>query len=139
MAIVSSLRRSLKFKARWSNRLERRLHYNDRVLVQASPVTPVLSFSFSPPLPIFFQWMPTQFENLLLHSLWVGKYRGIFSSLFIGPPCSRANTATLELNIPLYCPPSHAIRPNKLNSQFIVTTQSSNFHEGGRSLFIVHY
>ena len=30
------------------------------------------------------------------------------------------------------------IRPNKLNSQFIVTT-SSNFHEGGRSLFIIHY
>ena len=29
--------------------------------------------------------------------------------LCIVPPCSRANTATLELNIPLYCPPSHAI------------------------------
>ena len=29
-------------------------------------------------------------------------------------------------------------RPNKLNSQFIVTT-SSNFHEGGRSLFIINF
>ena len=30
------------------------------------------------------------------------------------------------------------IRPNKLNSQFIVTT-SSNFHEGGRSLLIINF
>ena len=29
--------------------------------------------------------------------------------LCIVPPCGRANTATLELNIPLYCPPSHII------------------------------
>ena len=29
------------------------------------------------------------------------------------------------------------LRLNKLNSQFIVTSTSSNFHEGGRSLFLI--
>ena len=52
MAIISSLRRCLTFKARWSDRLGP----NDRALVRASPETPVITlslFSFSPTLPIF--------------------------------------------------------------------------------------
>ena len=41
---------------------------------------------------------------------WVGQYGEIFVlRLCIVPPCGRANTATLELNIFPYCPPSHAI------------------------------
>ena len=64
---ISSFRRSLTFKARWSDRLERGFS-NDGDLVPASPATPVLTFSFSfsflflfpfsPPLPFF----PTKFE-----------------------------------------------------------------------------
>ena len=37
----------------------------------------------------------------------MGKYSVL--GLCIVPPCGRANTATLELNISPYCPPSHAI------------------------------
>ena len=92
MAIISSLRRSITFKARWSDRLER-VFTNDRALVGVSPAAPVFPFSFSFsflflfPFPLhlhfFFQRMPTKFESykcILLHSFWVGQYRGIFGS-----------------------------------------------------------
>ena len=48
--------------------------------------------------------------NLLLHYLWSGNI-GKYSALWfcIVPSFSRANTATLELNISPYCPPSRAI------------------------------
>ena len=48
--------------------------------------------------------------NLLLHFLGSGNI-GKYSALWfcIVPPYGRANTATLELNIFPYCPPSHAI------------------------------
>ena len=48
--------------------------------------------------------------NILLQFLGLGNM-GKYSvlGLCIVPPCGRANTATLELNISPYCPPSHAI------------------------------
>ena len=48
--------------------------------------------------------------NLLLHFLGSGNM-GKYSALWfcIVPPFGRANTATIELNIFPYCPPSHAI------------------------------
>ena len=77
---------------------------NDGALVRATPATPVLHFLFPFPLPfqLFFQWMPTKLESSI-----IGQYRGIL--IAIVPPCGQANTATLKLNIPLYCPPRHAI------------------------------
>ena len=46
----------------------------------------------------------------LLHFLGLSNM-GIYSDLWfcIVPPFGRANTATLELNISPYCPPTHAI------------------------------
>ena len=97
-----NLRRSLTFKARWSDRLECRLH--KRRSSGSSLCTWFLVFlSLSPlffPLPFqfFFKWMPSHIINLPfgLDNTVLG--------LCIVPPCGRANTATLELNIP-----SHAI------------------------------
>ena len=85
---------------------------NDGALVRASPVTLayffflfLLSFSFSPS-----NFFPTKFESYYCIPFGLGN-TGEYSvlRLCIVPPCGRANTATLELNIPLYCPPSHAI------------------------------
>ena len=50
--------------------------------------------------------------NLLLHYPWsgnMGKYSALRLYYDIVPPFSRANTATLELNISPYCPPCSAI------------------------------
>ena len=74
----------------------------------------------------FFNGCPPNLShviNLLLHSFWVGQYRRIFSSQVMYCPSLRSSqyTATLELNIPLYCPPSHAkmysglVNPDRLN------------------------
>jgi hypothetical protein len=35
---------------------------------------------------------------------------------FSGSACSRANTATLELNVPLYCPPSHVFATHRMQT-----------------------
>ena len=62
MAIISSLRRSLWFKAkRWSTVSL----LNDRALVRASPVTPVLIslFFFSPPLQFFLNGCPANLSH----------------------------------------------------------------------------
>ena len=83
---ISSLRRSLTFKARWSDRLERRLHKRRSsgsslmeqlwflIFLSLSPFFFVLPFQF------FFPPNLSHIINLLLHSFWVGQYRGIFSS-----------------------------------------------------------
>ena len=106
---------------RRSLRLERCLHKRQSSgssLTSDSSSLPLSPFFFLfPPLPIFFfQWMPTKFESynksiiafLLGRTIQLGEYSVL--RLCIVSPCGRANTATLKLNIPLYCPPSHAIR-----------------------------
>ena len=45
--------------------------------------------------------------NLLLQFLGLGNMKYSVLSFYIVPPCSQANTASLELNISPYCPPSH--------------------------------
>ena len=68
------------------------------------------SLSFFPPFSLRPQWMPTKFESYnksTFGSNNTGEYSVL--RLCIVPPCGQANTATLELNIPLYCPPSHVI------------------------------
>ena len=77
---ISSLRRSLAFKARWSNRLERRLHrlwfepHEQLWFLLFFSLSPFF-FSFPLPFQFFFQWMSTKFESYIksiLHSFWVG-------------------------------------------------------------------
>ena len=65
------------------------------------------SISFSLPLPFFFNGCQPNLSNIPFGSDNTGEYSVL--RLYIVPPCGRANTAPLELNIPLYCPPSHAI------------------------------
>ena len=109
---ISSLRRSLTFKARWSDRLERhrlerRLH-NDRAQSHRFLLFLLsFSFSFSPPLPIFFQPNLSHIINLLLHSLRVGQYRGIFSSQVMYCPSLWSGQYFHPRTE--YFPPSHAI------------------------------
>ena len=50
---------------------------------------------------------PSTIINILLQFLGLGNM-GQFSG-YVLSPCGRVNTATLELNISPYCPPSHAI------------------------------
>ena len=64
---------------------------------------------------------------LLLHSLGQ-QYGEIFSFLTLYCPFGRANTATLELIISPYFPPSHAIMI------YICPTTGSNDHWGCRAL-----
>jgi hypothetical protein len=77
---------------------------NDRrsSTVQASPAAPFFSLLFSPfSIFILDTWPPnlSHIMAFLLGQAIQGEYW--FS------PCGRANTATLKLNIPLYCPPCH--------------------------------
>ena len=87
MAIKGSLRRSLTFKARWSNRLPAALVLTFFFFL--------LLFLFPFPLPFqfFFRWMPTKFESYnksIIAFLWVGQCRGIFSSRVIYCPSLRS-------------------------------------------------
>jgi hypothetical protein len=61
---------------------------------------------FEPLLNFFLdKWPP----NLRCIPFWLGNTGYSVLGLCMVPSCGRANTATLELNIPLYCPPCHAI------------------------------
>ena len=106
MAIISSLRRSFQGKVVLWVRVP---PANNGAMVAASPATAVLSFSlsFSFPFPlpfkIFFSTDVHQIESYYCISFGSGntvEYSVL--GLCTVPPCSRANTATLKLNIPLY-------------------------------------
>ena len=91
MAIISSLRRSLTFMTKWPIRLECRLHYQrPQCLYFFFFLSPFFFFSFLPPLVIFFFFFHlSHIINLLLHSFWVGQYRGIFTSQVMYCPSLR--------------------------------------------------
>ena len=56
---------------------------------------------------LHYGWSYNKYIIAFLRSGNMGKYSVLW--FCIVPPFGRANTATLELNISPYCPPSHAI------------------------------